>query len=99
MSETLDPVLPYPSAGNVATSYINRLVRSIEMYLIRNADRGLVRASTISVTELPTDGFNLRAGDLFIDGDGFIKISRVNNPHTSSVSSATALGSVTITPS
>lgn len=99
MSETLDPVLPYPSEGNVDTSYMNRLVRSIEMYLIRNADRGFVRASTISATQLPTSGYNLRAGDLFVDENGFVKISQLNDAHTSSVSSVTALGTVTVTTS
>lgn len=97
MSETLNPVLPFPSGGRVDADYMNRLVRSIEMYLLRNADRGFVRASTISVTDLPTSGFNLRAGDLFIDENGFIKISLLSDAYTSSVASATALGTVTVT--
>jgi len=96
MSEGLDPVLPYPSGGTIDAFYINRLVRSIEIYLIRNADRGFVRASTISATSLPTNPFNLRTGDLFVDGDGFVKISRTNDAYTTGVASVLALGAVTV---
>ena len=96
MSEGLDPVLPYPSGGVIDAPYVNRLVRSIEIYLIRNADRGFIRASTISATSLPTNPYGLRNGDLFVDANGFVKISRANDAYTVGVSSASALGAVTV---
>jgi len=38
----------------------------------------------------------LRTGDLFVDGDGFVKISRTNDAYTTGVASVLALGAVTV---
>lgn len=95
MSRGLHPILPLPGRY-LDTSYVARLVRQIEAYLVRSDERKEILASTISATDLPTGGNGLRAGDLFLDTNGLVRVCLANHGYPSGVSSATAVGTVTV---
>ena len=95
MSQGLYPILPLPGQS-FDPSYIARLVRQIEAYLIRSDERKVILASTISATNLPTGGNGLRAGDLFLEPDGVVKVCFANHGYPNGMSSTTAVGTVTV---
>ena len=91
----LQPILPLPGA-EVDAEYMSRLVRQIEAYLIRAAERGETKSSTISATQLTSNGNGLRVGDFFTDENGSVRICLVNVANPVTIASVTAIGSVTV---
>ena len=59
---------------------------------------GYVRASTMALTELPTNGGGLRVGDVFDDG-GTLKIVRSIDAFSGTTSATGAVGEVTVSTS
>ena len=75
--------------------YINQLARSLDRLIDE------VRESNINIQGLSGEGAanTLEKGDLFVDGNGFIKIVEQNKKFSGSVFGTTVLGSVTISTS
>ena len=91
----LYPVLPSPPT-EYDPVYIDRLVSVLQIYLRQNMEPGYVRASSIALTELPTNGGGLRVGDVFDDG-GTLKIVRSIDAFSGTVLSTGFVGTVTVT--
>lgn len=91
----LQPILPLPGA-EVDAEYMSRLVRQIEAYLIRASERGETKSSTISATQLTSNGNGLRVGDFFTDENGSVRVCLLNVAYPLTVDSVTAIGSVTV---
>ena len=95
MDTQLTPTLPVPP-GYYDPEYLARLVRVIELYFSQNAEPGYVRASSLAVTQLPTNGGGLRVGDVFSDG-GTLKIVGTNDVFSGTTVGTTSVGTVTVT--
>ena len=54
MDTQLNPTLPVPP-GYYDPEYLARLVRVIELYFSQNSEPGYVRASSLAVTQRPTN--------------------------------------------
>jgi len=86
--------LPSPSV-DYSTEYMNSLVRTLEIFFQREQEEGNIRGSTLILTSLSTDVADLRVGDVYIDEDGFMKVTRSEDNFTSAL--AGSVGSVTVT--
>jgi hypothetical protein len=75
---------------------MNEIVRSFSVYLQQVQQPGEGRNTTIVLTKLQTDDFNLEIGTLF-QQDGFVKIAQGNTPHVRGLSGTSAVGTVTVT--
>lgn len=90
----LYPVLPLPPA-DYDPAYLDRLVSVLQIYLRQNMEPGYVRASTMALTELPTNGGGLRVGDIFDDG-GTLKIVRSTDAFSGTALGTGSVGTVTV---
>ena len=90
----LYPVLPLPPAEYDA-GYLDRLISVLQIYLRQNMEPGYVRASTMALTELPTNGGGLRVGDVFDDG-GTLRIVRSTDAFSGTALGTGAVGTVTV---
>lgn len=87
--------LPRPTAGMVDERYVEQLVRAVEE-LIDTVDATQHReVSELTITDLRSDGSNLRIGDVFQDG-GILKIVRSGDVFAASFVGTTAVGTVTV---
>jgi hypothetical protein len=89
------PFFPIAPTSYTQT-YMNEIVRSFSVYLQQVQQPGEGRNTTIVLTELQTDDFNLEIGTLF-QQDGFVKIAQGNTPHVRGLSGTSAVGTVTVT--
>jgi hypothetical protein len=94
VDKNLLPSLPLPTE-EYDRSYMDSLVRTIELYFAQNDEPGYVRASTMAATQLPTTGGGLRDGDIFDDG-GTLKIMRTGDAYSGTTVGTTAVGDVTV---
>jgi hypothetical protein len=75
--------------------YLQEVVRSFSVYAQQLNNPGPIRATNITLTNLPTTDFGLEAGTLF-QQNGFVKIALINAPHVGGVSATAGVGSVTV---
>ena len=66
------PRLPEPPE-QIARQYVEDLVRSLEIFISQERNPGELRATKITLTDLPTSSSGLEVGALFND-NGTIKI-------------------------
>lgn len=71
-------------------SYFSDLVRNFSVYLDQQQNPGEGRNTTIVLTNLQQDDYQLETGALF-QQNGFVKITQLNSPN---VRGSSALGSV-----
>lgn len=76
--------------------YLAEIVRAFSLFLEQTQNPGEERATTITLTALPTSDFGLETGALF-QQDGFVKIALANAPNVVGSSSSGGVGTVTVT--
>tara|TARA_R110000824_G_scaffold3527_5_gene16768 strand:- start:674 stop:970 length:297 start_codon:yes stop_codon:yes gene_type:complete len=77
------------------STYFDDMVRLLSTYIFQMQQPGEMRATVGTFTALSTNDVGLEQGALF-EVDGFVKISRLSNPHVAGSSGASAVGSVTV---
>lgn len=75
--------------------YLAEIVRAFAIFLEQSQNPGELRATTITLTDLPSSDYGLEPGALFESG-GFVKITRVNAPNVAGSSSTGSVGTVTV---
>jgi hypothetical protein len=90
--------LPTPDLG-LSPGYFGRLVRVMEqfMYAITSIREWVV--STLTIQDPANSGYNLQVGVVYVDDQGFLKLSILNVAALSGVSSSISSGTVTVTTS
>lgn len=90
-----------PGAGYDQQELI-RAFRTIELWAAQQRNPGAMVAATLNLTNLQTDGYNLRVGDVFAEhGAGtayYLRIVRSGEWYLRGVSATSSLGSVTTSP-
>jgi len=75
--------------------YFSEVVRSFSVFLEQVQNPGDARNTTLTLTELQTDDYNIENGAVF-QQDGFLKISLLNAPHPRGVLGTGSVGTVTV---
>ena len=83
--------LPRPTAGIIDDRYMQQLVRALDT-VDATQHREL---SELTITDIVSDGSNLRIGDVFEDS-GILKIVRAGDVFAGSSVGTTASGTVTV---
>jgi hypothetical protein len=65
--------IPIPEPGGIDHEYMLRLVKAIDNNFKRMNNAGPLRATTVSITDLPTSATGLKTGDLWNDS-GTVKV-------------------------
>jgi len=65
--------IPLPEVNEIDYEYMLRLVKAIDNNLKRMNNAGPLRATTVSITDLPTSATGLKTGDLWNDS-GTVKV-------------------------
>ena len=73
------PYFPIPPA-QYDQRYFSEVIRSFSVFLEQVQNPGDIRGTTLTLTDLQTDDYNLETGTLF-QQDGFVKIALINKPH------------------
>lgn len=89
------PFFPSPPS-QYDQAYFSQMVRAFSLYTQQMNTPGPWRATNQVFTNLPSgNDVGLEPGSVF-EVDGFLKVSRVNNPHVAGVNGTGAVGSVTV---
>lgn len=68
------PVLPQPPRGNITPQYMDSLINALNFWLAQSRNPGPVRATTVTITDLPTSATGLEPGTLWNDA-GSVKVA------------------------
>ena len=75
MSSNQVPPPRLPAAPQeYSISYMSDLIRALEIYIEQERNPGELRASTITITDLPTSATGLETGTLYNDS-GTVKVA------------------------
>jgi len=72
------------------------VVQSFSVFLEQLNNPGDVRATDLTLTNLPTNDSGLEVGAVF-QQDGILKITLSHKPHPAGVAASSAVGTVTVT--
>tara|TARA_R100001509_G_C4847667_1_gene208880 strand:- start:659 stop:886 length:228 start_codon:yes stop_codon:yes gene_type:complete len=72
-NEVPPPRLPEPTS-EYSASYMQDLVRALEIFIEQERNPGQLRGTTITLTNLPTSATGLETGALYNDG-GTVKVA------------------------
>ena len=72
-NQTPPPRLPEAPQEN-SVGYMSDLVRALEIFIEQERNPGDIRASTITITDLPTSATGLETGTLYNDS-GTVKVA------------------------
>lgn len=72
-NQTPPPRLP-EAPQEYSVSYMSDLVRALEIFIEQERNPGDLRASTITITDLPTSATGLETGTLYNDS-GTVKVA------------------------
>ena len=75
--------------------YMTEVVRSFSVFLEQYNNPGDMRGTTLTLTNLQQNDYNLEEGALF-QQDGLLKIVVAYKPHPAGVSATSAVGSVSV---
>ena len=89
------PQFPVPP-GMYDQSYMASVVQSFSVFLEQLNNPSNVRATDITLTDLPTNDSGLEVGAVF-QQDGILKITLSHKPHPAGVAASSAVGTVTVT--
>tara|TARA_R100000664_G_C2747579_1_gene135081 strand:+ start:1251 stop:1550 length:300 start_codon:yes stop_codon:yes gene_type:complete len=89
------PFLSMPPQEYQST-YFADLVRNFAVFVNILRNPGEERATTMTLTNLPSSDSGLENGALF-EQNGFVLITKVNTPHPAGLSGTGAVGTVTVT--
>lgn len=78
-----------------SAQYFNDFVRSLSLFILQVQQPGEGRHTDLVLTALQTNDAGLEIGALF-EVDGFIKITRANNPHPEGTAATGGVGTVTV---
>jgi len=88
------PYLPIPPQ-EYQPGYFREVMRSIGRFMQDSRVPGPGRHTTMVLTNLPSNDYNLEVGSLFeVDGD--LKIAVLHKPHVAGVGGTASVGSVTV---
>tara|TARA_R100000315_G_C5125726_1_gene71815 strand:+ start:92 stop:397 length:306 start_codon:yes stop_codon:yes gene_type:complete len=76
--------------------YFGTLSANLNILVAQIENPGLVKTSGLNITNLLNNDTTLAVGDVF-EVDGFLKVSRINNPHVAGNVGTGSVGSVTVT--
>ena len=76
--------------------YMGNLSSNLNILVAQIHNPGDLRASTLTLTDIPTNDTTLAVGGVF-QVDGFLKISRADNPNVAGLSGTSGVGTVTVT--
>ena len=76
--------------------YFGNLSANLNILEAKIENPGLVKTSGLNITNLLNNDTTLAVGDVF-EVDGFLKVSRINNPHVAGNVGTGSVGSVTVT--
>lgn len=89
------PFFPTPPASYEAR-YFAEVTRAFSLFADQVRTPGPERATTITLTDLQSgNDIGLALGTVF-EVDGFLKITRINNPHVAGVAAEGKTGSVAV---
>ena len=77
-------------------SYMASVVQSFSVFLEQLNNPGDLRATDLTLTDLPTSDSGLEVGAVF-QQDGILKITLSHKPHPAGVAASSAVGTVTET--
>jgi hypothetical protein len=77
-------------------SYMASVVQSFSVFLEQLNNPGDLRATDLTLTDLPTSDSGLEVGAVF-QQDGILKITLSHKPHPAGVAASSAVGTVTVT--
>lgn len=81
---------------NYDRAYFAQMTRAFALYTQQMNTPGPWRATSMALTNLQSgNDVGLEVGSIF-EVDGFLKISRLNNPHVAGSTGTGAVGSVTV---
>lgn len=89
------PFFPVPPR-EYSQTYLQEVMRGFSVFINQVQNPGDARHTDLTLTNLQNDDFGLENGALF-EVDGFVKISRLFNPHVRGVGATGSIGSVTVT--
>lgn len=75
--------------------YFADVTRAFGVFVLQLQQPGEGRATTMTLTDLPTNDTGLEEGALFMV-DGFVKITRLAYPNPAGTTSTAAVGAVTV---
>lgn len=61
------PVLPQPPRGGVDARYMDALINALNFWIQQTNNPGPLRATTVTITQLPTSSAGLEPGTLWND--------------------------------
>jgi hypothetical protein len=96
--ENLNLKLPTPDLG-LSPGYFGRLVRVIEQFMYAITSIREWAVSTLTIQDPANSGYNLQDGVVYVDDQGFLRLSIVSVAALSGVSSNVSSGTVTVTTS
>lgn len=76
--------------------YLNNLVNMLNIAFTAMRSPGEGRQSTLVITNMPSDGYDLETGTLF-QINGVVYVSTLNRAYTYGLSATGAVGTVTVT--
>lgn len=88
------PFFPSPPS-DYQQAYFSELVRSFSLFAQQTQTPGEGRNTFTVFTDLKNNDAGLEPGSVF-EVDGFLKVSRLNNPHVAGSSAAGSVGSVIV---
>jgi hypothetical protein len=96
----MDVRLVFPSfqiaPKEYSQGYLNNLVNMLNVAFTAIRSPGEGRQSTIVITNMPSNGYNLEPGTLF-EMNGVVYIAQLNRAYVQGVSATGRVGTVTVT--
>ncbi len=93
----VQPQFPVPPQ-EYDISYMSALTQAFSVFLRQNINPGDIRATDLTLTDLPTTDSGLEVGAVF-QQDGILKITLSHKPHPAGVAASSAVGTVTVSTS
>lgn len=90
------PTFSRPPPTDYSQAYFQDIVRSLDALVVAIRTAGEGRQTTIVLTNLTSNDVGLEPGTIF-EVDGALRVSKLNLPYVSGVSSSGNVGTVTVT--
>ena len=86
------------SPGEYDRAYLDDISRKLNILIAALRTPGVGRQSSLVLTDLPTSATGLEAGEIYVLGDGILRIARpLNMAYVTGVLSIGRVGTVTVT--
>lgn len=81
----------------VTVEYVTRLIANLQQILDELTNPGTSRCANLVIHQCQESGSNLNVGDVYVDGNGFLKLRQSGIPVLDSLSATGTVSSVTVT--